>query len=72
MKYHIKADLNLFNEWHTLTHDISVLKAIIQNDMDIDSDQLFAWIMKAQKKISEAQNLLSRTIDHISPKQEFK
>jgi 3-methyladenine DNA glycosylase AlkD len=57
----IKSNEKIFNEWKQLGMKISMLSSIVQNDMEISTEEYLEWINLAYKSISNMNKLIEET-----------
>jgi 3-methyladenine DNA glycosylase AlkD len=60
-KMKVYANEDLFNEWEELGQKISMLKAIVQNDSEIQYDQYLEWNDRAYILRGEINLLVHKT-----------
>jgi ferritin len=65
MKYQIKANKELFNAWGKLLFNLRDMKAIVQNDIELDEQALrdFARFFKEHR--AEELEVFHRTVKYI-------
>jgi hypothetical protein len=61
----VKTSEELFNKFKTLSLSVRNLASIVQNDMEITTDQLTEWEVVAQRVREEFDNLIETTKRHV-------
>jgi len=65
MKYNIKANKKLFNDWAKLMLNLRDLKSIVQNDIELSEEALRSFIRFFKQHREKELSLFKETIKYI-------
>jgi hypothetical protein len=65
MKYKVKSNNELFNAWGKLMCNLRDMKAIVQNDLEIDENVLRDYVRFFKQHREEELKLFSKTVKYI-------
>ena len=65
MKLPVKADKALFDRWNEIGQKIALQRSIVQNDMEIDTEELKEWMRHTQGLVEEMGKLILETSEYV-------
>lgn len=64
--YKIKSSIRLFSAWEELTLRISMLRSIVQNDMETTDQEVSDWQDTALNLNNDVSDLISETVEYLT------
>ena len=64
-KYRVKANKELFSAWEGLAQELSGFKSIVQNDIELSTEQLTQFNQMVYQFHNKLETLKAKVNDHI-------